>query len=154
MAGTQQCLVVPCRWTPWSVSAPYRPSTFPNDRFDPRNYTLGIGRVLMAHGCDAELTATLGPKQLESFKVWSDPVSNAALRQPSDHVRELTEQARQNALHILRTFQTELEQGASCLLEKESPLEDELPKLNLTLLWSNVYGHLEKSDTMEIGGVK
>ncbi len=49
-------------------------------------------------------------------------------------VRELTEGARQRALRILRTFQTELEEGAASLLEKETLLEDELPKLDLTQL--------------------
>jgi cell division protease FtsH len=51
-------------------------------------------------------------------------------------VRELTEKARQKALHILQTFRTELEEGAACLLEKETLLEDELPKPDLTKLES------------------
>jgi len=49
-------------------------------------------------------------------------------------VRELTEKARQQALHILQTFRTELEEGAAWLLEKETLLEDELPKPDLTKL--------------------
>jgi hypothetical protein len=39
----------------------------------------------MAHGRDAAaaaLTTTFGTPQLESFKVWTDDVSDAALRQP------------------------------------------------------------------------
>jgi cell division protease FtsH len=51
-------------------------------------------------------------------------------------VRELTEKARQKALHILQTFRTELEEGAAWLLEKETLLEDELPKPDLTKLES------------------
>jgi cell division protease FtsH len=51
-------------------------------------------------------------------------------------VRELTEKARQKALHILRTFRTELEEGAAWLLEKETLLEDELPKPDLSQLES------------------
>jgi ATP-dependent Zn protease len=49
-------------------------------------------------------------------------------------VRELTETARQAALHILQTFRQELEAGAVCLLEKETLLEDELPKPDLSKL--------------------
>jgi hypothetical protein len=49
----------------------------------------------------------------------------------------LTEKARQKALHILQTFRTELEEGAACLLEKETLLEDELPKPDLSQLESN-----------------
>jgi cell division protease FtsH len=49
-------------------------------------------------------------------------------------VRELTETARQQALHILQTFRTELEEGAAWLLEKETLLEDELPKPDLSKL--------------------
>ena len=51
-------------------------------------------------------------------------------------VRELTEKARQKALHILQTFRTELEEGAAWLLEKETLLEDELPKPDLSQLES------------------
>jgi cell division protease FtsH len=46
-------------------------------------------------------------------------------------VRELTEKARQKALHILKIFRGELKEGADRLLEKETLLEDELPKLDL-----------------------
>jgi ATP-dependent Zn protease len=49
-------------------------------------------------------------------------------------VRELTETARQAALHILQTFRQELEEGAAGLLEKETLLEDELPKPDLSKL--------------------
>ena len=49
-------------------------------------------------------------------------------------VRELTEKARHKALHILKTFREELEEGAARLLEKENLLEDELPKPDLTKL--------------------
>jgi cell division protease FtsH len=49
-------------------------------------------------------------------------------------VRELTEKARQKALHILQAFHEELEEGAVQLLEKETLLEDELPKLDLNKL--------------------
>jgi cell division protease FtsH len=49
-------------------------------------------------------------------------------------VRELTEKARQKALHILKTFRDELEEGAVRLLEKETLLEDELPKPDLNKL--------------------
>ena len=38
-----------------------------------------------------------------------------------------SEKARQQALHILQTFRTALEEGAAWLLEKETLLEDELP---------------------------
>jgi len=46
-------------------------------------------------------------------------------------VRELSETARHKALHILQTFRQELEEGAVCLPEKETLLEDELPKPDL-----------------------
>lgn len=49
-------------------------------------------------------------------------------------VRELTQQAREKALHILLTFRKELEQGASLLLEKETLLAEELPKLERSKL--------------------
>lgn len=49
-------------------------------------------------------------------------------------VRELTETARHKALHILQTFRKELEEGAVCLLEKETLLEDDLPKLEISQL--------------------
>ena len=40
----------------------------------------------------------------------------------------LTEQAREKALHILRTNRTRLEDGARKLLEKETLLAEELPQ--------------------------
>ena len=49
-------------------------------------------------------------------------------------VRKLTDQARNTALQTLRTFREELEDGAARLLEKETLLEDELPKLDLSRL--------------------
>jgi cell division protease FtsH len=49
-------------------------------------------------------------------------------------VRALTEQAREQALHILQTFRKELEEGAAWLLEKETLLEDELPQPDLSKL--------------------
>jgi cell division protease FtsH len=51
-------------------------------------------------------------------------------------VRELTEKARQKALRILQTFRKELVEGAAWLLEKETLLEDELPKPDLSKLES------------------
>lgn len=53
--------------------------------FDPRNNVPRIGRVLMARGrdaADAALTTTFGTHQLESFQVWTDDVSDAAMRPP------------------------------------------------------------------------
>ena len=47
-----------------------------------------------------------------------------------------SEKARQQALHILQTFRTALEEGAAWLLEKETLLEDELPKPALSQLES------------------
>lgn len=44
-------------------------------------------------------------------------------------VRELTEKARQQAAHILETYRAQLEDGARRLLEKETLLADELPRL-------------------------
>ena len=52
--------------------------------FDLRNHVPRLDRVLMARGRDAADTAlmmTFGTKQLESSKVWTDEVSDAALRQ-------------------------------------------------------------------------
>jgi len=45
--------------------------------FDARNNTPRIGRILMARGRDAAdvaLTTTFGRNQLQSFRVWTDPV--------------------------------------------------------------------------------
>jgi transglutaminase-like putative cysteine protease len=53
--------------------------------FDPRHNIPRIGRVLMARGRDAAdtaLTTTFGVHQLVSFTVWTDEVSEEALRQP------------------------------------------------------------------------
>jgi transglutaminase-like putative cysteine protease len=46
--------------------------------FDPRNNVPRIGRVLIARGRDASdvaIATTFGPNQLESFKVWTDEVT-------------------------------------------------------------------------------
>jgi transglutaminase-like putative cysteine protease len=53
--------------------------------FDPRHNVPRIGRILMARGRDAAdtaLTTTFGVHQLVSFTVWTDEVSEEALRQP------------------------------------------------------------------------
>jgi transglutaminase-like putative cysteine protease len=53
--------------------------------FDPRHNVPRIGRVLMVRGRDAADTAlatTFGVHQLASFTVWTDEVSEEALRQP------------------------------------------------------------------------
>lgn len=50
--------------------------------FDPRNNQQRIGRVLIARGRDAAdvaITTTYGPHTLESFKVWTDEVSDPTL---------------------------------------------------------------------------
>ena len=44
-------------------------------------------------------------------------------------VRELTEQARQKATDVLASNRSQLEEGVRRLLEKETLLADELPKL-------------------------
>ena len=49
-------------------------------------------------------------------------------------VRGLTDRARATALHVLTTFRDELEAGAARLLEKETLLQDELPRLDLSRL--------------------
>jgi hypothetical protein len=61
--------------------------------FDSRTHVPRIGRVLMAHGrdvADTALTITFGVHQLASFQVWTDEVSEEALRQlrssPQDSV--------------------------------------------------------------------
>jgi transglutaminase-like putative cysteine protease len=51
--------------------------------FDPRNNVPRIGRVLIARGRDAAdvaMTTTFGPNTLEGFKVWTDEVSETAVR--------------------------------------------------------------------------
>ena len=58
--------------------------------FDPRHNVPRIGRVLIARGRDAAdtaLTTTFGVHQLASFTVWTDEVSEEALRQPQDSSR-------------------------------------------------------------------
>jgi cell division protease FtsH len=49
-------------------------------------------------------------------------------------VRELTDHAREKALAILTTFRKELEESAAWLLEKETLLADELPRLDVSKL--------------------
>ena len=49
--------------------------------FDPRNNVPKIGRVLIARGRDAAdvaITTTFGPNTLESFRVWTDEIADAA----------------------------------------------------------------------------
>jgi transglutaminase-like putative cysteine protease len=49
--------------------------------FDPRNNVPRIGRILMARGRDASdvaIATTFGPNMLESFKVWTDEIPEAA----------------------------------------------------------------------------
>ena len=60
--------------------------------------------------------------------------SEETAREIDCEVRDLTESARFKALHILETFREALENGAARLLEKETLLEDELPKLDLDKL--------------------
>ena len=94
------CMTIPARYcTGYLSDIGVPPTSSPRDvsagfeaylggiwhTFEPRNHVPRIGRVLMARGCDAAdaaLTTTFGTHQLESFKVWTDEVSDAALRQP------------------------------------------------------------------------
>jgi cell division protease FtsH len=76
----------------------------------------------------------LGPGQ---FTAQERQYSEETAREIDCAVRELTEKARQKALHILQTFRTELEEGAAWLLEKETLLEDELPNPDLSQLESD-----------------
>ena len=49
--------------------------------FDPRNNEPRRGRVLIARGRDAAdvaITTTFGPNNLDSFRVWTDPVADTA----------------------------------------------------------------------------
>ncbi len=49
--------------------------------FDPRNNVPRIGRVLIARGRDAAdvaMTTTFGPNTLQSFRVWTDEVTETA----------------------------------------------------------------------------
>ena len=48
--------------------------------FDARNNIQRIGRVLIARGRDAAdvaISSTFGPNTLESFKIWTDEVSDS-----------------------------------------------------------------------------
>jgi transglutaminase-like putative cysteine protease len=50
--------------------------------FDPRNNVPRMGRVLMARGRDASdvaMVTTFGPNMLDSFQVWTDEVTDAAV---------------------------------------------------------------------------
>lgn len=50
-------------------------------RFDPRNNTPRIGRVLMARGRDAAdvaIATTFGPNTLTAFRVWTDEIADEA----------------------------------------------------------------------------
>ena len=50
--------------------------------FDPRNNVPRIGRILLARGRDASdvaIATTFGPNVLESFRVWTDEVSEASV---------------------------------------------------------------------------
>lgn len=49
-------------------------------------------------------------------------------------MRELTDRAREKALHILTVFRQELEDSAAQLLEKETLRTAELPQLDLRRL--------------------
>src|SRR5271156_5634619 len=54
--------------------------------FDPRNNVPRIGRVLIARGRDAAdvaIATTFGPNKLESFKVWTDEVTETASVSPA-----------------------------------------------------------------------
>jgi len=47
--------------------------------FDPRNNVPRRGRILMARGrdaCDVAITTTFGPNTLESFRVWTDEITD------------------------------------------------------------------------------
>ena len=57
--------------------------------------------------------------------------SEETAREIDRAVRELTDHARETALRILTTFRQELEESAVRLLEKETLLADELPRLDL-----------------------
>jgi transglutaminase-like putative cysteine protease len=49
--------------------------------FDPRNNVPRIGRILLARGRDAAdvaITTTFGPNTLQSFRVWTDQIDEAA----------------------------------------------------------------------------
>ncbi len=51
--------------------------------FDPRNLVPRIGRVLIARGRDAAdvaITTTFGPNKLESFRVWTDEITDNSTR--------------------------------------------------------------------------
>ena len=50
--------------------------------FDPRNLVPRIGRILMARGRDASdvaIATTFGPNTLESFRVWTDEITESAV---------------------------------------------------------------------------
>jgi cell division protease FtsH len=86
-----------------------------------------------AHHRRKQRQSFLGQAQ---FMAQERQYSEETAREIDCAVRALTEKARQKALHILQAFRKELEEGATRLLEKETLLEDELPKLDLTQLKS------------------
>ena len=50
--------------------------------FDPRNNAPRVGRVLIARGRDAAdvaMITTFGPNTLESFRVWTDEITDRSL---------------------------------------------------------------------------
>ena len=54
--------------------------------FDPRNNVPRIRRVLIARGRDAAdvaIATTFGPNKLESFKVWTDEVTESSSLSPA-----------------------------------------------------------------------
>ena len=89
-----RCMNIPARYCTGYVSdigepPPYSEMDFAawfeaylGDRwvtFDPRNNTPRIGRILIARGRDAAdvaLTTSFGPSTLESFRVWTEALSN------------------------------------------------------------------------------
>ena len=58
-------------------------------------------------------------------------------------VRELTDRAREQALHILTVFRQELEDSAAQLLEKETLRTAELPRLDLRRLTASQRASLD-----------
>ena len=90
-----RCMNIPARYCTGYLSdvgtpLPYPPGDFAAwfeawidgrwHRFDPRNNTPRIGRILMARGRDAAdvaITTTFGPNTLESFTVWTDEIQSS-----------------------------------------------------------------------------
>jgi transglutaminase-like putative cysteine protease len=92
-----RCMNIPARYCTGYLSDVGTPPPFPAGDFaawfeawiggrwhlfDPRNNVPRIGRVLMARGRDASdvaITTTFGPNTLESFRVWTDEISDGEL---------------------------------------------------------------------------